>query len=200
MNGVRRLLGAATGASPTLPDKDLPPTHPTAPLTFNKNHTANWPPQSPSVSPKQTSLSESLQSTAAIFLGRKDKGRPVLPEEQDTVGSPYSTARPLNSSASHTQSPSRSLNSHSPASSRSNTRSGSISGPSSPLTPNRVATRKSVNKQDGDSRRSSGFSNTRDELLFSLLASEAVADCRDLSIITSEEVEDLRKVCIAEVV
>lgn len=199
MNGVRRLLGAATGASPPLPDKDLPSAQPTAPLAFTKNHTANWPPQLPSVSPKQTSLTESLQSTAAIFLGKKDKGQPPLPEEEVTVGSVYSTTRPLNGSTSHTQPTSRSLNSHSPASSFSNTRSGSTSGPSSPLISNRVVTRKSVSKQDGDCRRSSGFSNTRDELLFSLLASEAVVDCRDLSIIPSEEVEDLKKVCTTEI-
>jgi hypothetical protein len=36
--------------------------------------------------------------------------------------------------------------------------------------------------------------NTRDELLISLLASEAVVDSRDFEILSSEEVDDLKKV------
>lgn len=64
--------------------------------------------------------------------------------------------------------------------------------------PNRLVARKSVAKPDGDVKRSSGFLNTRDELLFSLLASEAVVECRDFTIITSEEVEDLKKVRAVE--
>lgn len=208
MNGVRRLLGAATGTSPPSPDKDSPlaqagPTAPsaTAPLTFAKanNQPPNWPPQSPSASPKQPSLSESFQSTAALFLGKKDKSRQPLPSEEEvTIGSPYSGTRPLNGSISHTKSPSRARSNHSPSPSRSNTRHGSASGPSSPVMPNRLVARKSVAKPDRDVKRSSGFLNTRDELLFSLLASEAVVECRDFTIITSEEVEDLKKVRAVE--
>ena len=36
---------------------------------------------------------------------------------------------------------------------------------------------------------------TRDELLMSLMASEAVIDCREFNILGTEEVEDLKKVC-----
>lgn len=38
--------------------------------------------------------------------------------------------------------------------------------------------------------------DTRDELLMSLLASEAIVDSRDCEILSSEEVEELKKVCI----
>lgn len=72
-----------------------------------------------------------------------------------------------------------------------------MSAPSSPVIQNRVP-RKSVNKVDTDVKRSSGFSNIRDELLISLLASEAVVDCRDYAVLTSEEVEDLKKVRAAD--
>ncbi|KAJ3573692.1 hypothetical protein NP233_g2264 [Leucocoprinus birnbaumii] len=199
MNGVRRLLGAATGASPPSPDKDSPALQPistsTAPLSFVKNSapSPNWPPQaSPTTSsPKQPTLSESLQSTAALFLGKKDKSRQATVEEEITVGSPYDATRPLNG---HTKSSSREQVSRSTPPPSHTPRNGSISGPSSPvLPPTRVITRKSVNKSDVEVKRSSGFTNTRDELIFSLLASEAVVDSRDFTILTSEEVEDLKK-------
>ena len=44
-----------------------------------------------------------------------------------------------------------------------------------------------------DWKRSSSLLNTRDELLISLLASEAVVDSREFDILSSEEVEELKK-------
>jgi hypothetical protein len=41
---------------------------------------------------------------------------------------------------------------------------------------------------------SNGVVNTKDELLMSLLASEAVVDSRDSEILSSEQVEELKKV------
>lgn len=196
MNGVRRLLGGTTGASPPSPDKESPPVQntPTAPLSFIKNNQANWPPQSPTAPHKQPTLSESFQTTAALFLSKKDKTR-QQPEDEEALGSPYSATRQLNGSSSHTKSSSHSRNNqHSPSPSRSATLSGSVSGPSSPVLQNRGVSRKSVNKLDPDVKRSSGFINTRDELLMSLLASEAVVDCREFAVLTLEEVEDLKKV------
>lgn len=193
MNGVRRLLGAATGASPSSPDKDPPPVQTnfatTAPLSIKDNTQApNWLPSSSILSPKQTSFGESIQSTAAFFLGKKDKGRQASAEEEKTIGSPYSAIRPLNGLNSHTKS-----SPHEQVPSPSHTpRNGSISDSPSPTLPSRVITRKSVNRSDA--KRSSGFTNTRDELLFSLLASEAVVDSCSFTVLTSEEVEELKKV------
>ncbi|KAF5363355.1 hypothetical protein D9756_000267 [Leucocoprinus leucothites] len=199
MNGVRRFLGAATGASPPSPDKDSPgplsTTNTTAPLSFAKNgaQAPNWPPQ-PSSSPKQPSFSESIQSTAALFLGKKDKSRQATAEEELAVGSPYSATPPLNGLSSHIRSSSREQILRSSPSPSHTPRNGSISGSSSPvLPPTRVITRKSVNKSDLEVKRSSGFANTRDELIFSLLTSDAVVDSRDFTVLTSEEVEDLKK-------
>lgn len=44
--------------------------------------------------------------------------------------------------------------------------------------------------------RSSGFFGTRDELLMSLLSSEAVVDSRGYEVLSAEEVEELKKVCL----
>ena len=58
---------------------------------------------------------------------------------------------------------------------------------------NRIS-RKSVNLSDSGWKRNSGPLNTRDELLMSLMASEAVVDSRGFDILTAEEVEDYKKV------
>ena len=58
---------------------------------------------------------------------------------------------------------------------------------------NRIS-RKSVNLSESGWKRNSGLLNTRDELLMSLMASEAVVDSRGFDILTAEEVEDLKKV------
>jgi hypothetical protein len=53
--------------------------------------------------------------------------------------------------------------------------------------------RKSISHPEPDWRPSSGTLNTRDELLISLLASQAVVDSRDFEILGSEEVDELKK-------
>ncbi|PFH51338.1 hypothetical protein AMATHDRAFT_59425 [Amanita thiersii Skay4041] len=76
----------------------------------------------------------------------------------------------------------------------------SNSSPSTPSSspralPGRLITRKSVPRADSEPnwKRASTTLNTRDELLMSLLASEAVIDSRDFDILSSEEVEELKK-------
>lgn len=67
-----------------------------------------------------------------------------------------------------------------------------------PLPPHRVSqlSRKSVEKGLSEWKRSSsGMMDTRDELIMSLLASEAIVDSRGYEVLTAEEVEDLKKVC-----
>ena len=55
-------------------------------------------------------------------------------------------------------------------------------------------------RSDPSWKRISGNLNTRDELLISLMASEAAIDSRDFEIITAEEVEDLKKVILFQVI
>ena len=45
-------------------------------------------------------------------------------------------------------------------------------------------------------KRESENLTTRDELLMSLMASEAIIDCREFNILGTEEVEDLKKVML----
>lgn len=57
----------------------------------------------------------------------------------------------------------------------------------------RASVRKSGNT-DPSWKRTSGNLDTRDELLISLMASEAVIDSRQFDILTAEEVDELKKV------
>lgn len=47
---------------------------------------------------------------------------------------------------------------------------------------------------DGDGRRSSTMLSSKDDLLMSLLASEAIVDSRGFEVLNAEEVEELKKV------
>lgn len=72
-----------------------------------------------------------------------------------------------------------------------------VAGPSSPIRPlpSRVAqlAQKSLPPLDQNWKRSS-IVDTRDELIMSLLASEAILDSKDFPVLTAEEVEELKKV------
>ncbi|KAJ7498464.1 Up-regulated during septation-domain-containing protein [Mycena latifolia] len=117
----------------------------------------------PPQSPAATAAPSS-PTTAPLFL-RKDK--------QDEQEAPRSPARvlqkPLANGSPQTPSPPRQLPS---ALSR-------VPPPPTRLSTSRTATQSPL--------------NTRDELLISLLASEAVVDSRDFEILSSEEVDDLKK-------
>lgn len=68
--------------------------------------------------------------------------------------------------------------------------------PSSSSSLNHRISRKSVNLSESGWKRNSGTLNTRDELLMSLMASEAIIDSRGFDILSAEEVEDLKKVTL----
>lgn len=54
--------------------------------------------------------------------------------------------------------------------------------------------RKPVNGNESVGKRSSAMFQSRDDLLLSLMASEAVVDSRGCEILSSEEVDELKKV------
>ncbi|KAF7302090.1 hypothetical protein MIND_00775700 [Mycena indigotica] len=110
-------------------------------------------------------ISSSPPSTAALSF-RKDRQ-----DDPDSPRSPAPVQRALNgiSARSQSSSPSRQLPS-------------SLSRVANQ--PTRLSTSRTAIQPP---------SNIRDELLLSLLASEAVVDSRDFEILTSEEVEDLKK-------
>ncbi|KAF8897864.1 Up-regulated during septation-domain-containing protein [Infundibulicybe gibba] len=172
MNGVRRFLGAATSSSvPPTPQTDSPIT----PLVFSPKQPIgpSWPPQSP------------------------DKPKPPLPPDADDDPAGNTSFQSSRSSTSVMSS----TRGHIPFSTPP---SGDIplSPPYSPLSgpsssrlsqPNHQVLRKPVAALPGtEFKRLSGL-NTRDELLISLLASEAIVDSREFEILCSEEVEELKK-------
>ncbi|KAF8638559.1 hypothetical protein AX17_002102 [Amanita inopinata Kibby_2008] len=203
MNGVRRLLGAATASSSSSsspqtatspPDKSraLPQT---APLSFSPKSGPSWPPSSAAESLPDDTLSSPTVPTTPVLPLRMGKPQPPLPPQVHDEASNASDSRPstspvtrLRSSLSATPSPKKrngSLPDSSPSTPSSSPRAGQ----------SRLLTRKSVPKVDEqpDWKRSSATLNTRDELLISLLASEAVVDSRDFDILNSEVVEELKK-------
>ncbi|KAF7981709.1 hypothetical protein HWV62_32291 [Athelia sp. TMB] len=166
MNGVRRFLGG--GGSSTPPLSAPSPVQTVSPLNISgKSQQPPWVDQSPTPplenSPKNT--------TAALFL-RKQKlpPRPVSPSSDDDLRRPQSNGSTL-------VSPTRS----SPV--RKSATSSPGAGPSTPRTP--VKSFMSISQ--------SGQLTTRDELLMSLLTSEAVVDSRDFEILSAEETEELKK-------
>ncbi|KAF8622113.1 hypothetical protein AX15_007248 [Amanita polypyramis BW_CC] len=193
MNGVRRFLNAATGASSSPPSaasnladdfKNLPPT---SPPIFSPKSGPSWPLAESTTLPGD---STPTLVTPALAL-KRDKPQPPTPPETHT--------RKLSNGSPPVHARGRSLASVS----SSGRPSGDFSIPtpsSSPYVgPSRLVARKSVPKVDVDAdwkpdwKRSSSLFNTRDELLISLLASEAVVDSRGFDILSSEEVEELKK-------
>ncbi|KAF5388184.1 hypothetical protein D9615_000695 [Tricholomella constricta] len=172
MNGVRRFLGAATAStSSSPPTATVEP--PAAPLSFNNNG-PSWPPASPSTA---------TPPTPSLSL-KKDPSRQRLQSTPPPDGEPTRTSiseSPLRQSADLPSSPASSAR----------------------AIPQRLALRKSVAQSqsisEADWKRSSGASSssgtttTRDELLLSLLASQAVVDSRDFEILSSEQIDDLSK-------
>lgn len=170
MNGVRRFLGAAT-ASPPPASEDAPVVPPLVP-----RNGPSWPPNNAG-SPDSSPYTSPKMNTAALFL-RKDKQKapppPPLPNDDD---SPGSSARTSGVSSMMTSQGQTSATSSPSRPSMSLDKSTPIPGSSRP-----------------EWKRSSTLVNLRDELLVSLLASEAAIDSRDFEILSSEEVEDLKKV------
>ena len=199
MNGVRRFLaGGGTPTTPTgqqFPAPSSPPPaatqsplQPPAPLAISPK--PSWPP-SPLQSPTEASPPGGVESpkmtTAALFF-RKDRQRPP------PTASTTDEGHPAGNGSFHSPHSSRGSNGFSPA--RSNGQLSSPgAGPSSPRPlPSRVSelSRKPVNM---DPRPTSVVYNARDDLLISLLASEAIVDSRGCEILSAEEVEELKKVC-----
>jgi hypothetical protein len=188
MNGVRRFLavGSAGSNSPPSAPSDIP-----SPLVATSK--PSWPPQPPS--PVQSHPDSPISSTKSpiqpLFL-RKDKPKPS-PANNDEIGNPSSQSGRStngNSFTTFTRGQSSSPSSHPVGST-----SPAAESPSSPPAhSNRFPPRRSANLQDSNWKQTPGLLNTRDELLISLLASEAVVDSREFEILTAEEVEDLKKV------
>jgi hypothetical protein len=192
MNGIaRRLLGGGLGSSskdappPNEPQQQQPPA--VAPLAIGGGKTGAWSPAS-------------MVASARSMTGRSDDTpvgqSPTSPPERTRTGSvdagvvDESTIR---------QRPARTTS----KGSGSIMTAGAMSPPPpvvrAPLPPNGGGARPVLNTRNVVPKNrtgvpSNGMVNTKDELLMSLLASEAVVDSRDSEILSSEQVEELKKV------
>ncbi|KAF5333673.1 hypothetical protein D9611_002692 [Ephemerocybe angulata] len=197
MNGVRRLLGGASSSTSTLTPSE-PATSPpssTMPL-FSKNSPAassssantSWSPSMGGTQPLMTSP----KATAGLSF-KKDKPRPTFSDDIEGLDSWGSSNQAQQQSAFSPRSINRndSLNSdtHSFGSSASSPRRVPVNG-------ERKLSRRSTDLSTDSAwivKRNSTLSTTRDELLMSLMASEAVVDSRGYDVLTAEEVEELKK-------
>ncbi|KAI0355361.1 hypothetical protein OH77DRAFT_1424841 [Trametes cingulata] len=186
MNGVRRFLGGGAGTAASTPPSQTSPLPPSTPPPSTTNPLnvppkPSWPPSSP---PQNgTALEESPKMTTAALFFRKDRQRPPpgpstsTKSDEDTGNSSFQSSRDSVDSGRTSTQP-----------------SSPVAGPSSPRMPMpmRVSelTRKPV---DGDGRRSSAMFSSKDDLLISLLASEAIVDSRGCEVLSAEEVEELKK-------
>ncbi|KAI0089192.1 Up-regulated during septation-domain-containing protein [Irpex rosettiformis] len=174
MNGMRRYFGGGSGSSPPESMAQSPPPT-TSPLVFSSK--PSWPPSPPpDSSPRTGSFDTSPPITPALFV-RKEKKSSFPPN--DEANNFFPTSRSSNGYTSRTGS----------------TPQSPVAGPSSPRIPplpSRVSqlSRKSVGSE---TKRSSQMLNIRDDLLMSLLASEAIVDSRAFEILSAEEVEELKK-------
>ncbi|KAJ3772151.1 Up-regulated during septation-domain-containing protein [Lentinula raphanica] len=168
MNGFRRILnGSGITQSPGPPaslDLDSPPSS-SAPLASASTASAYSNYSDPPNS--STQPKSPTVSTAALFLKKKDKSRPSLGGSQSSLDE--IRAMPAASAASVAA-----------------TRARSNTAGSSSSSVNGLA-RKSLSGARPIQR------NTRDDLLLSLLASEAVVESRDFAILSSEEIDELKK-------
>ncbi|KIJ20530.1 hypothetical protein PAXINDRAFT_174869 [Paxillus involutus ATCC 200175] len=206
MNGVRKFLGGG-GSSPASSQPQPPP--PPAPVTpppaasFVSSGNSSWPSQdSPSISPSSSDARSASRTSSGLVIRKNTK--PPLPASptnfEDAPGTTsFQSANSASTSAS-VRSPAGSLSSYhvtSPTRKSLPNGGGSVfgspkAGPSSPrvLPPSLVQPR---NSDAAGWQRTSGLVNIRDELLTSLLTSEAVVDSRECEILSAEEVEELKK-------
>lgn len=200
MIGVRRFLSGGTRsqspttASPTTPEP-VPGLPPTAPLVVSTGSKSTWPP-SPLLRSSTGSTSRVDNESTSTLGGASGSHSNGFHAANGSRSSSFESDSRPTSAASSVASSSRKPIPPLPSSSASPPRlNGAIPGPSSPSRPlpNRVA-QLSQKLSDRNWKRSSSMVDTRDELLMSLLASEAVVDSREFEILSSEEVEELKKV------
>lgn len=197
MNGVRRFLGGGGSSTQPPPFQPQPvPAPDTPPPPPPASSKPAWLSQD---SPPSTPKSVNSSGTQGLVI-RKERTKP------SQVTTPANERTPGNASV---QSPST------PASARSLT--GSITSynvvsptrkpvlngapnifgsptPSSSRVPPPSIAEPAPSESSVGWKRTSGLVNIRDELLMSLLTSEAVVDSRECEILSAEEVEELKKV------
>ena len=204
MNGVRRFLGGG-GSSTQPPPPPPPPPQPQPPPPVPAPDTPpppppasakpSWPLQSSRPS-TPTDAKSSSSGTPGLVI-RKERSKPTQvtsPTNRVEKTPPRSVSTPASA-----RSPTGSIASYNVASpTRRLVRNGSATLLGSPTPSCRAPPLGLPEPTPSESsvgwKRTSGLVNIRDELLMSLLTSEAVVDSRECEILSAEEVEELKKV------
>jgi hypothetical protein len=189
MNGVRRFLGSATSSPQQLPET-LPSSLPkVVPLSFSSK--SNWQ-SSPSPFSSDSPLPQPdaiPKTTSSLIVNKKDRPKQAYQAQSAAISAPDDPSRSSPHSTPLKSALKSSTRSHAvPSPQRSQTL------PSSPASDMSLQDSSSSRRSDLGWKRDSESLTTRDELLISLMASEAVIDCREFSILGTEEVEELKKV------
>ncbi|KAG6373773.1 Up-regulated during septation-domain-containing protein [Boletus reticuloceps] len=205
MNGVRRFLGGGGPSThpppPPPPQSQLPPapvTPPPPPPPASSK--PSWLPQVQD-SPPSTSTdgkSASTGSTPGLVI-RKERSKQSQVTSPTNWGSASVQSPRSVSTPASARSPTGSITSYGIASpSRRPVRdvAATVLGsptPSSPRVPPPSLSEPTQSESSVGWKRTSGLINIRDELLVSLLTSEAVVESRECEILSAEEVEELKK-------
>lgn len=185
------------GPSPSAQSQSPPPLSPvetTSPLIIPTNG-PSWPPQSPSEDlsePMSPPVDSPKTTTAALFF-RKDKQRPIPGLSSTDDGHRPSNPR----SPPPVRSPGLDQLPSIPSLASPLSTSSSLTSPAARRTPSSLVShisRKSVPSTNGTDNHGSTPHANRDQLLISLLSSEAVVDSREYEVLDAEEVEELKKV------
>ncbi|KAF8559447.1 hypothetical protein OG21DRAFT_1503350 [Imleria badia] len=195
MNGVRRFLGGGGSSTqpPPPPQTPAPDTPPPPPPAFSK---PSWPPQGSRPSTPTDGKPASTSGTPGLVI-RKERAKPsqvTSPTNRVEKTPPRSVSTPASA-----RSPTGSIASYNVASpTRRPVRNGSATilgspTPSSSRVPPPCPAKPMMSESSAGWKHASGLVNIRDELLMSLLTSEAVVDSRECEILSAEEVEELKK-------
>ncbi|TFK25937.1 hypothetical protein FA15DRAFT_638420 [Coprinopsis marcescibilis] len=205
--GVRKLFGvgalssSASGSAPSSPsDTQQPQPPPPLPKGIIQTITTtatgpSWPPTPLRESYDNGTYSSPKATSAALLKLQKEGRKPSLSGSSanngaDDADRSWGSLSRSSSNSNHRSMGSTGLNGSPAGMSRR------IPAPSVEKLEKRESTSTSTGSETWgapSSKRISGQLNTRDELLMSLMASEAVVDSREYSILGTEEVEDLKK-------
>ncbi|KAH6914778.1 Up-regulated during septation-domain-containing protein [Coprinopsis sp. MPI-PUGE-AT-0042] len=186
MNGVRRFLGTAGSQEPQTPPQSatlplsMSPPKPTTGTT-GIGHTS-----SPSLSGALGFVNSPKSAAAAIFMN-KDRSKPRATSEE-AIEAPWNSPRNSNHRSTGSNGSNHYDGRGSPSSRMSSPRRVPV-----PDSNNLSRASTSASPSQWNAKRASGPLNTRDELLMSLMASEAVVDSHDYQVLSTDEVEDLKK-------
>lgn len=184
MNGVRRLLGAASGTatssfeqqSPVYSQSTNPDWVPQLPPNADYSSSAN--PRLPTRTPSPPPFPKLANGSSPIRVPSRQNSSPISPDDTRAYNRRTNSVNSVHSRSSSAKSKQPPLSGHYKAA--SSLSKSAVNGFVTPPVPG-----------------SSLGGTTKDELIIELLASEAVVDSREYEILGAEQVEELKKVCLS---